>query len=71
VVLSGQWIGGSGWPIKLLRGYEYEHIGFTVNLPALLISPWMITLLFCPHAIEAYRSIDPAVLLKSNHFSLA
>lgn len=71
VVLSGLWIGGGGWPIKLLRRYEFEHIGFLVNLLALLIGPWVITLLFCPHAIDAYLSLDPAVLIKSNLFSLA
>jgi hypothetical protein len=71
VVLSGLWIGGSGWPIKLMRYYKYEHIGLVCNIIGLLICPWVITLLFCPHAIEAYRSVDPAVLVKSNLFSLA
>lgn len=71
VVISGLWIGGGGWPIKLLRAYKYEHIGLIVNVLALLIGPWVVTLLFCPHAIDAYRSVDPEVLIKSNVFSLA
>jgi L-rhamnose-H+ transport protein len=69
VVLAGLCMGSSGWPIKLMRTFEYQQFGFISSLSWLAII-WGITLAFCPHAIEAYRSVDPGVLLRSNLFSM-
>ena len=69
VVLAGLCMGSSGWPIKLMRTFSYEQFGFGSSLFWLAII-WGITLAFCPHAIEAYRSVDPHVLLRSNLFSM-
>ena len=69
VVLAGLCMGSSGWPIKLLRTFTYEQFGFASSLFWMVII-WSITLAFCPHAIEAYRSVDPSVLLRSNLFSM-
>ncbi len=71
ITFSGLLIGGGGWPIKLMRHYAYEHIGFLASLIALILVPWFATLTFCPQAIAAYRSIDASILIKSNLFSLA
>jgi hypothetical protein len=71
IIISGLWIGGGGWPIKLMRNYAYEHIGLITSLLSLIVGPWAITLLSCPHAMDAYRSLDPSILIKANLFSLA
>lgn len=69
VVLAGLCMGSSGWPIKLMRTYAYEQFGFASSLFWLAII-WGFTFVLCPHAIDAYRSVDPNVLLLSNLFSM-
>ena len=69
--LGGVSAGALSWPMKLMKKYGFEQCWFPGMLFGLFILPWAVTLLFCPNAIEAYRSVDPAVILKSNLFSLA
>jgi len=71
VVFAGLLQGSGGWPIKLMRTFKYEHFAFVSMLVGLLIGPWLVTLLLCPNPIEAYKSIDPLILVKSNLFSLS
>jgi len=72
VVVIGGLIGGSlGWPMKLMRKFQFEHCWFIGMLFGLLLVPWAITLSQCPDALEAYASIETSVLIKSNLFSLA
>ena len=71
VVFAGLLQGSGGWPIKLMKSFRYEHFAFVAMVVGLFIGPWAVTLLFCPNAIDAYRSVDPAVLIKSNLFSMA
>jgi len=71
VILAGLLQGSGGWPIKLMRTFQYEHFAFISMIVGLLIGPWLVTLLMCPNAIEAYKSVDPIVLVKSNLFSLS
>jgi len=70
VVLAGLVMGSSGWPIKLMRTFAYDQFGFVSSVCWLVIL-WAITLAWCPHAIEAYRSVDAGVLVRSNLFSMA
>ena len=63
-------MGGLGWPIKLMRKFQFEHWWFIGMLFGLFIIPWFITLTMCPNAFEAYGSVQTSVLLKSNLFSL-
>jgi L-rhamnose-H+ transport protein len=70
VVAAGLMMGSCGWPIKLMRRFQYEHWALIMNVVGIVIVPWCVTLTFCPNAIEAYRTIDPIILLKSNLFSL-
>ena len=37
----------------------------------LFVLPWVVTLLFCPDAMEGFRSLDRGIIIKSNLFSLA
>lgn len=74
ISVAGLVIGGGGWPMKLMRTMKYEQFGFVSSLVALLIVPWAVTLIWCPHALEVYRELwrhDPSIFIKSNLFSLA
>ena len=70
VAVAGLIMGSSAWPIKVMRSFKYEHWGFIQCLLFLFVFPWVITLIFCPNAFEAYASIDKALLIKSNLWSL-
>ena len=69
--LGGSSAGALSWPMKLQKNFKFEHCWFPGMLFGLFFLPWAITFLFCPHAVEAYRSVDTAVIIKSNLFSLA
>ena len=71
VVIAGLMQGSGGWPIKVMRKFQFEHWAFIAMLVGLIVIPWAVTLLFCPHAMEAYHSVGWEVLLKSNLFSLS
>lgn len=70
-VAAGLTIGCGAWPVKVLRTFRFEHWWFTAMLVGLVVIPWTGTLLLCPHAIEAYRSVPAGVYLKANAFALA
>jgi L-rhamnose-H+ transport protein len=69
--LGGAFAGALSWPMKLTTKYKFEHSWFAAMLFGLFFMPWLITLVFCPNAIEALRSVDSDILIKSNLFSLA
>jgi L-rhamnose-H+ transport protein len=69
--LGGVAAGSLNWPMKLMKRFNFEQCWFAGMVFGLIIVPWTITLLFCPNAIEAYRSVDASIILKSNVFSLA
>lgn len=71
VVMAGLAVGTSPWPIKRMRRFQYEHWAFVAMLVGFIAAPWLITLLACPDAIGAYKSVGWGVLLKSNLFSLS
>lgn len=71
VLVAGLMMGSVAWPVKLMQRFKYEHWAFCAMTTGLVILPWTITLIWCPNAIEAYKTIDVSVLLKSNLFSLS
>ena len=71
VAFAGMLTGGGGFPIKLMRKFKFENFWFASIVFSLVVFPWAVTLGFCPHALEAYRQIDPALILKANLFSFA
>lgn len=71
VALAGLVVGGGAWPMKLMRKFQFEHWWFIGMLVGLIVMPWAITLLFCPHAFAAYRSLAPGILLRANAFAVA
>ena len=68
--LGGSFAGGLGWPMKLMKNFKFEQCWFLGMLFGLFVLPWAVTLIFCPNAIEAYRSVDGWIILKSNIFAL-
>jgi L-rhamnose-H+ transport protein len=71
IVLAGLIQGSGAWPMKLMTRFKFEHWWFVSMLVGLVLAPWAITLLLCPHAWDAYRSIDPTTLIKANLFALS
>ena len=69
--LGGTSAGTLSWPMKLQKKFQFEHCWFPGMIFGLFVLPWAITLLFCPNAIEAYRSVNVSYIIKSNLFSLA
>jgi len=54
-----------------MRNFQFEQCWFTGMLFGLILVPWTVTLCLCPHALDAYRSLDVGIIIKSNLFSLA
>jgi len=71
VVVAGLVQGSGAWPMKLMTKFKFEHWWFIAMLVGLVLAPWFITVSLCPHAWEAYRSIDTATLLKANFFAFS
>ena len=69
--LGGTSAGALSWPMKLMKKFKFEQTWFPGMLFGLFILPWVVTLLFCPDAIEGFRSLDRGIIIKSNLFSLA
>ncbi len=69
--LGGASAGALSWPMKLMKRFGFEQTWFPGMLFGLFFLPWLITLMFCPNAIDAYRSVDTEVIVRSNLFSLA
>lgn len=70
VMTGGLVMGSLGWPMKLMKKFQFEHWWFVGMLFGLFLIPWFITLTMCPNAFRAYGSVETSVLLKSNLFSL-
>jgi len=69
--LGGTFAGGLGWPMKLMRKFQFEQCWLVGMTFGLLLLPWLITFAFCPNALEAYKSVEPSLIIRSNLFSLA
>ena len=69
VTFAGLSMGSVGWPIKFMRKFKFEQFWFIAMLLGLFVVPWTVTLIMCPGAIDAYKSINPMVLIKSNLFA--
>lgn len=71
VVAAGGLIMGSGaWPFKLMRLYKFEHWWFIGMLVGLVVMPWTITLLGCPHPLQSLREVPLSAILLGNLFAL-
>jgi len=66
VILAGVISGSGAWPMKPMRHYQFEHWWFVGMLSGLVIFPWLVTVVYCPHLAFAIKSIPVASLLKAN-----
>jgi hypothetical protein len=48
---------------------KFEHWLLLGMFFGLIVLPWSVTLLFCPGALEAYRSVPASALVKANLFA--
>jgi len=70
VVVSGGLLSGSGvWPMKLMKRYQFEHWWFVAMLTGLIVVPWTVTLVCCPNALRAYRSVPWRTLVTANFWA--
>ncbi len=71
VAFAGLFIGSGAWPMKRMKTLKFEHWWFVGMLTGLIVVPWGITLLFCPHAMEAYASVPVRTLITANLWAAA
>lgn len=71
VALAGLIQGSGGWPMKLLKKYQFEHWWFIAMFGGLIIIPWAVTLLFCPECFQAYSEVPLRTILISNACALS
>jgi len=70
-VAAGGLIMGSGaWPFKLMHKYRFEHWWFVGMLVGLVVMPWTITLVGCPHALQSLRKVPSSALILGNLFAV-
>lgn len=67
---GGLIMGSSVWPFKLMRKYQFEHWWFISALAGLVVMPWTITLLACPHPFQSLHSVPISAILLGNLFAL-
>jgi hypothetical protein len=66
VVLAGLLMGALVWPMKLMKKFQFEHWWFISMVTGLVIIPWTVTFLGCPHALSAYARVPVRTLLTAN-----
>lgn len=69
VSVAGLGTGSIAWPIKVMRRFQFEHWWFIGMLVGLIVVPWTVILVSIPNVLEAYRTVDPTLLVKSNLFA--
>jgi len=57
VIAAGLMSGSAAWPMKLMRRYQFEHWWFVGMLFALILIPWAVTVIYCPHVLTALRAV--------------
>jgi L-rhamnose-H+ transport protein len=66
VAVAGLVIGSGAWPMKLMKKFQFEHWWFIGMLTGLIVLPWAITLLYCPHPFTAYARVPARTLITAN-----
>lgn len=70
VAAGGLVMGSAVWPFKLMRKYQFEHWWFVGMLVGLIIMPWTITLVGCPHALASLADVPLSAVAMGNLFSV-
>ena len=66
VAFAGLLIGSDVWPMKLMKTFQFEHWWIVGMFTGLILIPWTVTILGCPHVFEAYSSIPTRTLITAN-----
>jgi len=69
VTFAGLVIGGSGWPMKVIRKLEFEHYWFVGMLP-LIIIPWVVVFVSVDNVWMMFSEIGWQPLTVSNLFAI-
>src|SRR5262245_828274 len=69
VSVAGLGTGSIAWPIKLMRRFQFEQWWFIGMLAGLIVVPWTVILVSIPNVLEAYRTVDSSLLVRSNLFA--
>jgi hypothetical protein len=70
VAIGGLLSGGAAWPMKLMRRYRFEQWWFVSMLTGLVVVPWTVTLMGCPHALKAYNAVPWRVMVTANVWAI-
>jgi L-rhamnose-H+ transport protein len=66
VILAGLISGSGAWPMKLMRRYQFEHWWLVGMFAGLIVIPWTVTLVFCPHLATALQSVPLKTFVLAN-----
>jgi L-rhamnose-H+ transport protein len=66
VACAGLLVGSGAWPMKLMKRFQFEHWWLVGMFIGLILVPWMVTILGCPRAFEAYASVPAQTLITGN-----
>jgi L-rhamnose-H+ transport protein len=66
VACAGLLVGSGAWPMKLMKKFQFEHWWIIGMFIGLILIPWAVTLLGCPHAFDAYASVPAKTLITGN-----
>lgn len=70
VAAGGLAMGSGAWPFKLMRKYQFEHWWFVAMLVGLIVMPWTITLIGCPHALPSLHNVPVSAVVLGNLFAV-
>jgi len=71
VIVAGLMSGSAAWPMKLMRRYQFEHWWFVGMLFALILVPWGVTVICCPHLLTALRAVPMHSYVLANLWATA
>jgi len=57
VAIAGLGTGTCGWPMRLIRRFQFEQFWFVAMLVGLIVIPWSVVLVSVPNALAIYREI--------------
>jgi hypothetical protein len=66
VSFAGLLIGSGVWPMKLMKTFQFEHWWIVGMFTGLILIPWTVTIMGCPHVFEAYASVPTRTLIIAN-----
>lgn len=70
VMLSGLGTGAIAWPMKKIRDLHFEPYFLVFMFSAILLYPWVVTLLYVPDLAGVIRQVGVRPLLLSNLLSI-